>query len=305
MKHLIKRLFLPLISLCLLGTNTPVIADDYLFVKGIGENEKEAISDAREQLALQVYSQVEVAERNTQVKLNDVVESSYAFESSVKSLPVQIGLMQVINKECDNLGCEYQYKVNKTQWINALEHEVAANHVLIRDFLTVNDNQLWSSLLRIKHAQEKLQQTKMWLKVLGSLSGNTSSPLLSDQSELTQLSYELEKRIPVEIRSSADLLSVQAAETLSQLLEATGKGKLIVYIKSKQKQGHKNNKYMAKLALTFQVFEANNPGVVVGQKTLTEIGDSPQSVEHAIRHARQKLMIQIKNNSIYSLLHKG
>ncbi|MEI8597758.1 hypothetical protein P4S64_09305 [Vibrio sp. M60_M31a] len=85
------RCFLIVFSLLVgVGCANAQSSDRFIYVLGTGETIDKAVIDAKKQLALNIYSKIEVREKSLFTKIDNQVSSSFEQESSLRSLPIEI-----------------------------------------------------------------------------------------------------------------------------------------------------------------------------------------------------------------------
>lgn len=297
-----NSIFKPLVFACLVSISVPVLAQPYLYIEGYGKTESQAATDAKQQLALRIYSTVDVSEKNRQVKNNSDVDSYYSLESNITTLPISVQNMESMKSQCDDFGCNYQFRVNKDIWVDQLSRDINKQHQLVQQYIT-NQNNDWKSAVFTNKAQSLLNKSHHSILVLSSLNNDAAKIFHKQQIALERNTIDRVQNISISIRSASDMYSSQTKALLTQKIGATSQGDIIIYIKGNVRKGRQNNTYIAKQDLILQVFEARNPNVVVSQKILSEIGQSSTSKEQALDAAHTKITATLNNNSIYTLLN--
>jgi hypothetical protein len=278
-----------------------VNAESYLYIDGYGETEQQAAIDAKQQLALRIYSKVDVKEKNIQSKVNGDINTSYELQSKITTLPIEIKNMEINSVTCEYSSCQYQFKINRVKWIASLKREVVESHVIVSDYLSTAGLQ-WRDLKRFETIKKILLKSEHSLIILSSLSADELVLQEDKQATLLRLTTQYENKFQVSFRSSSDRFSSEVKSLLSASKAASSTGNITVYIKANMQKGKQGNHYVAKQTVVLQIFEANNLGVVVAQKQLSEMARSPNSIDSALEKARQKIIKTLKTHSIYSLL---
>ncbi|MCL1137680.1 hypothetical protein [Shewanella pneumatophori] len=302
MKSLIKTLLALQIILILSITKSAHASDTYLTIKGYGNDQSAAERDAKQQLALQLYSKVEVSEKNQQEKTDNLVTSSYSLNSSINSLPVEISNMELVSQSCEQQPCEYEFRINKTVWVNKLLNDINHSHLLATDLLA-NNGSSWRDLNRLNEVSRLLSKAQNAITLVPSLIETSLAPLNKIHLSLERSLNKQIQSISVTIISSPDLFASTIKAKLAQSLIVSADAHITLYIKAKTQHGRQGQQFIAKQTLFLQLFEANKPSVTVSQKILTEIGLSPNSAESAKNAAQQKIINTINNKSIFTLLH--
>jgi len=278
-----------------------VNAESYLFIDGYGETEQQAAIDAKQQLALRIYSKVDVKEMNTQSKVNGDIHTTFELQSKITTLPIEIQNMEINGVTCEHSTCQYQFKIDKNKWIDFLKRSVAEDHVIVSDYLSVAGLQ-WRDLKRLEIIKSDMLKSEQSLIILSSLGANDIAWLEDKQSRLLRRATQYENQFQISFRSSSDRFSSEVKTLLSASKAASSTGNITVYIKANMQKGKQGNHFVAKQTVLLQIFEANNLGVVVAQKQLSEMARSPNSIDSALKKARQKIIKTLKTHSIYSLL---
>lgn len=281
--------------------SSAVNAESYLYIDGYGETEQQAAIDAKQQLALRIYSKVDVKEKNIQSKVNGDINTSYELQSKITTLPIEIQNMEINSVTCEYSSCQYQFKINRTKWIASLKREVVESHYIVSDYLSAAGLQ-WRDLKRFETIKTILLKSEQSLIILSSLSADELVLQEDKQATLLRLTTQYENKIQISFRSSSDRFSSEVKSLLSASKAASSTGNITVYIKANMQKGKQGNHYVAKQTVVLQIFEANNLGVVVAQKQLSEMARSPNSIDSALKKARQKIIKTLKTHSIYSLL---
>ncbi|WP_239928871.1 hypothetical protein [Photobacterium sanguinicancri] len=297
-----NSIFKPLVIACLVSISVPVLAQPYLYIEGYGKTESQAATDAKQQLALRIYSTVDVSEKNRQVKNNSDVDSYYSLESNITTLPISVQNMEAMKSQCDDFGCNYQFRVNKDIWVDQLSRDINKQHQLVQQYITYQNND-WKSAVFTNKAQTLLSNSHQSILVLSSLNNDVAETFNEQQIVLERNTIDRVQNISISIRSASDMYSSQLKALLTQKIGAASQGDIIIYVKGNVRKGRQNNTFIAKQDLILQVFEARNPNVVVSQKILSEIGQSSTSKEQALDAAHTKITAQLNKNSIYTLLN--
>ncbi len=278
-------------------------SENFLFVSGFGKNENEALLDAKKQLALNLYSDVEVKEKTFISQSEADTHSTYQQESILTSLPIEIHSLELIDSVCVNgENCEFHFKINKNQWARNISQELDTSFKIVKIKLE-HLGHFWSDLQNYLEAVDILQSNLSSLKVLSSLDVNEFNV---HQSMYKQLKVQVEKSaslFSISFTSASDSFSRQIQGLLSNSSFADSNGSIVVYIKAKTQLGNNGNNHIAKQMLSFKIFDSKSPSVVVSQKLLSEFGISPISAEAAKQLAQQKIIKKITNKSIYSVLN--
>ncbi len=278
-----------------------VNAESYLYIDGYGETEQQAAINAKQQLALRIYSKVDVKEKNTQSKVNGDINTSYELQSKITTLPIEIQYMDINRTTCEHSTCQYQFKIDKNKWFAFLKRDVAEYHNIVSDYLNVAGLQ-WRDLKRLEIIKSDLLKSEQSLIILSSLGASDLALLEDKQSRLLRRATQYENQFQISFRSSSDRFSSEVKTLLSASKVASSTGNITVYIKANMQKGKQGNHFVAKQTVLLQIFEANNLGVVVAQKQLSEMARSPNSIDSALKKARQKIIKTLKTHSIYSLL---
>lgn len=302
MKSPIKTFFTLQLILTLNIVNSAHADDTYLKVKGYGNDQRSAELDAKQQLALQLYSKVEVTEKSQQVKTNNLVDSSYSLNSSINSLPIEISNMELVNRSCEQQPYEYEFRINKTVWGKKLLNDINHSHLLATDLLA-NHGTSWRDINRLNEASSLLFKAQNAITLVQSLIKTSLVPLNKTQLSLERALNKQAQSISVAITASPDLFASRVKSALAGSLMASADAHITLYIKAKTQHGKQGQRFIAKQTLWLQFFEASNPSLVVAQKVLTEIGEPADSAESAKNAAQQKIINTINNKSIFTLLH--
>lgn len=99
-----------------------------IFISGYGESEKSARKDAKQQLALNILSLIQVKETASFMKKGNAIDLIYSQESQIESLPVQIQTLELESVDCDKSPCRYNFRIKKTPWTNKLSHDIENIH---------------------------------------------------------------------------------------------------------------------------------------------------------------------------------
>ncbi|MGS0826375.1 hypothetical protein ACVBIO_11235 [Shewanella sp. 0m-8] len=276
--------------------------DTYLKIKGYGNNQRSAELDAKQQLALQLYSKVEVTEKSQQEKTNNVATSSYSLNSSIDSLPIEISNMEFVKQNCQQQPCEYEFRINKTVWGKKLLADINHSHLLATDLLA-NQGTSWRDLNRLNEASRLIFKARNTIALAPSLIETSFDPLNKTQLSLERALNKQAQSISVVVSASSDLFASTVKSTLTQSLTASANANITLYIKAQTQHGKQGQQFIVKQTLWLQFFEASNPSLAVGEKILTEIGKSSNNAESAKNAAQQKIINTINNKSIFTLLH--
>ncbi|EAS41180.1 hypothetical protein C9J48_00575 [Photobacterium profundum] len=278
-----------------------VNAEPYLYIDGYGETEQQATIDAKQQLALRIYSKVEVKEKNIQSKVNGDINTSYELQSEITTLPIEIQYMEISHVTCEYFTCQYQFKIDTNKWFASLKRDVAEYHNIASDYLSIAGQQ-WRDLKQLDTIKSNLLNSEQSLIILSSLGASDLFLLENKQSRLLRRATQYENQFQISFRSASDRFSSEVKTLLSASKAASSSGNITVYIKASMQKGKQGNHFVAKQTVVLQIFEANNLGVVVAQKQLSEMASSPNSIDSALKKARQKIIKILKTHSIYSLL---
>ncbi|MGF1688940.1 hypothetical protein L4C36_20040 [Photobacterium japonica] len=284
-----------------MGISGVVVAEPYLTLQGYGDTQHQAEMDAKQQLALRIYSKVDVSEETRQSKVDGNVSSHYEMRSTITSLPIEVQYMETVSVNCDASPCLYQFQIDKTKWIASLKQDVAEYHDIISDYLTVVGKQ-WRDIKRLEKIQADLLKSEQALIILSSLDADDIALFQDKQSRLTRRVARYESGVSIAFRGAADSFASEMKAALTASRVASAQGDITVYIKTLTKKGKQANQFVAKQTVLLQIFEANNPSVVVAQKQLSAIGKSLTSSDSALEEARQQIIKTVKTHSIYSLL---
>ncbi|WP_117235356.1 hypothetical protein [Vibrio maerlii] len=311
----VNAIFKLLIVTCLFNISCSVLAEPYLYIEGYGKNQSQAERDAKEKLALRMSSTVQVSEsssqtyrettkiRNGEERESDAqLHNTLDTTSTITSAPINITNMEVVKSDCNGSECYFEFRVNKERWAEQLSRDINQQHRRAQQY-TLNQGRDWKSTLSFSEAENLLKKTQQSILVLSSINNDVARAFHDQQVVLESKTIERVKSINISIRSASDMYSQEVNSLLSEKVRATSQGDIIVYIKGHARKGRKNNKYMAEQKLILQVFEARNTNVAVGQKVLSEIGESAISKEEALISAQDKITKILNENSIYTLFN--
>nr|WP_321274779.1 hypothetical protein [uncultured Vibrio sp.] len=260
----------------------------------------EAVVDAKKQLALNIYSEIEVREKSLISKKDDQVSSSFEQESSLRSLPIEIPNLEFITSECQNNLCEYRFKIDRQAWSKTLSREL--NNSYERAELKLeNLGNRWVDFKRFSQANDIVGRNEINMKLLSSLSPKDALDLSPIYQRVQQQLARSEHQFSVSFRSSSDAFAGQLLSLLSNNSISSPQGEISVYIKTSSRNGRAGKNFIVRQNVQLKVFDAAAPGVMVAQKLLTELGESPKSMAAATNDAKQKLIKKLTNESIYSI----
>jgi hypothetical protein len=294
-----------LIAFCLSLVSSNVTAqaeDSFLYVSGYGSNEHDAIVDAKRQLAMNLYSEVEVREKTLISKEGNETRSSYQQEASLRSLPIEIQALELVDSSCQQNQCEYRFRVDKASWVQKLTHDIkSANQVATLKLKRLRNE--WRDLKRYMEADDATRNNQSRLIVLAALGADGLGEYQAAQRDLELAMEQAGRRFSVSFTSSRDAFASQLQGLLSDTSLASTQGEITVYIKTSSQSGKKGPEFIAKQNVYFKVFDTASPSVVVSQKVMTELGMSSTSSAAAKRIAQQKIIKNLTNESIYSVLN--
>lgn len=273
-----------------------------MFISGYGESEKIARIDAKQQLALNIFSLVQVKETTSSIKHGNDIDSTYSQESQIESLPIEIQTLELEGVDCTKSPCRYKFRINKTQWVKNLSHDIENIYSLSRAGLRY-EFQNWKALKLLFESKQLLAQSKRHLTVLSSLNSEQFNSFAPTQRKLELQVEEKLQQIPVTFRSAPDAFSSKVRGTISNNSLSGPDGHVNVYIKGTHRSGKKGNQFIARQVVSFKVFESTNPSVVVNQIELSEIATSSTSASQAIYLAQQKIFETLSKESIFTLLN--
>lgn len=276
-------------------------ADTYLTIEGYGKTEQQAAKDAKQQLALSLYSNIEVEEETRQVSKGGKVISEYEMRSVIRSLPIDVPHLEMVSENCETSTCRYQFRVNKTRWITSLKQDVAEHHDIISDYLPLSGKQ-WRDVKRLGNIRSDLISSEQALIILSSLEADEIALPQDKQSRLIRHVARYENGVQISYRASNDRFAAQMKAALTEASLASAHGDITVYLKGVEQKGKRGKQFVAKQTLIIQIFEASNPGVVVAQNQLSTMGTSSTSSDSALEMARQQIIKKVQTQSIYSLL---
>lgn len=275
-------------------------SDRFFYVSGVGETINEAVVDAKKQLALNIYSEIEVREKSLISKKDNQVSSSFEQESSLRSLPIEIPNLEFITSECQNNLCEYRFKIDRQAWSKTLSREL--NNSYERAELKLeNLGNRWVDFKRFSLANDIVGRNEINMKLLSSLSPKDALDLSPIYQRVQQQLARSEHQFSVSFRSSSDAFAGQLLSLLSNNSISSPQGEISVYIKTSSRNGRAGKNFIVRQNVQLKVFDAAAPGVMVAQKLLTELGESPKSMAAATNDAKQKLIKKLTNESIYSI----
>ncbi|MDR9829191.1 hypothetical protein RCJ22_26735 [Vibrio sp. FNV 38] len=296
-----STLLISLTGVLLLVSNTLFADDRYVYTRGYGDNQKEAIIDAKQSLAKSIFSKVEVYERSHTEKNNNETQVFYEQTSSLSTIPIDIQKLELQTVNCDSTPCEYLFRVDKQGWAQRTSNNIANNQSKIRITLA-NDNTKWRDLMQLLTAQQLIDDSNNDLAVLFSLDQKAYSEFASIQHQLEQALHAKRDHFTVDFRSSPDSFSTQVASHFATSPFADSNGKITIYIKSSGRQGTKGNLFVAKQTLLLTFFDDSNLSVAVSQKELSEVSTSVRSKSDALHEAQAKIIEALNKESIFRFL---
>ncbi|WP_210447408.1 hypothetical protein [Vibrio crassostreae] len=303
----------PLIISCLLSVSYSSFAAPYLYIDGYGENQQQAEKDAKEKLAFQMFSTVEVEETasnkyktRTEFTNGEKQESgshdvTMDTTSKISSIPINISNMELVKSSCDGFECKFEFRIHKDTWSDQLSRDIEQKHQLAKQY-TIKQGDDWKSAVSFAEAERLLNKSHQSILVLTSLDNSAARLFHQQQIVLERKTVERIQNIDITIRTASDDYSKQLSALLADKVGFTSQGDIIVYIKGNVRKGRRNNKYIAKQELILKVFEEKNPNVAVSQKILSETGEA-SSKEKALEIAQDKITKIVSENSIYTLFN--
>ncbi len=275
--------------------------DDFLYVSGAAETMDEAIIDAKKQLALNLYSEIEVLEKSLITKKDSQVSSSFEQESSVRSLPLEIPNLELVSSDCQARLCDYRFKINRQKWAEKLSRDLTNDYELAQLKLQNLGNR-WADFKRFSEANDIVRRNEANIKLLSSLNSTKSSELDRAHHRVQKQLSSAARLFSVSFRASSGALAHQLQSLLSNSVVSSPQGTITVYIKTSSRKGRAGNDFVVQQNVQIKVFDAIAPGVLVAQKMVTELGKSSTSLAAASDDAKQKLIKKLTNEPIYSIL---
>lgn len=296
-----KTVYLPVCAL-LLSLN--VSAQANILVKGFGITEQDASIDAKKQLALQISTQIEVSEKNVLRKHANDVTVEYIQESKISSLPVDIPAMDVEEKKCGDLGCEYTFSLNSKQWLEQVNNQITTIHRQAEISLA-EKKKGWEHFISVSSAKAGLLESERMLPVFGFLSSSDNDYLVlaKEQAALVKQVALHEQAVRVSLRASSDSYAKRALGLLAAGFPVSDNGDFIIYVKGSSKSGTQGSQFVALQNIELAVIAADSPGVVITRKVISEMASSSVSKARALEAAQKKITTYLEKHSIYSLLH--
>ncbi|MDV6249673.1 hypothetical protein [Vibrio sp. EA2] len=282
------------------GSMQAQLSDRFFYVSGIGNTVDEAVVDAKKQLALNIYSEIEVHEKSLVTKNNGRVSSSYEQESSLRSLPIEIPNLELVTSECQNNLCEFRFKVDRQAWSEKITRELKSSYELAELKLD-NLGDRWGDFKRFSEANDIVARNEIDMKILSSLNAKGASNLSPVYHRVQKQLEGSAHKFSVSFRSSPDAFAGQLTGILSNNSISSPHGKIAIYIKTSSRNGRVGKNFIVRQNVQLRVFDAAAPGVMVAQKLVTELGESPKSLAEATDDARKKLIKKLTNESIYSI----
>ncbi|WP_240494764.1 hypothetical protein [Vibrio breoganii] len=271
-------------------------------VSGYGDSEKTARVDAKQQLALQIFSRVKVNESSHLKKEGNNVVSLYEQQSTIESLPIEIQSLNVKTTDCSQTPCRYEFTVDKTPWIKKLILEIQNSHS--HSLVGIErDSQNWSDLKLLFESKKWLEKNEAKLMVLSALDASEFNHYATIQMNLEQQLANKEAQIAITFRSGVDPFSSKVKGVLSNTAIASSNGDFNIYIKGDSRYGQKGNEFVAKQNISLKVFDAFNPGVVISQKDFSQVATSKESSAQALERAQNIILKTLSQESIFTLLN--
>ncbi len=275
--------------------------DDFLYVSVTAETKDKAIIDAKKQLALNLYSEIEVREQSLITKKDNQVSSSFEQQSSIRSLPIEIPHLELIRSDCQTNLCDYQFKLDREEWAKKLSDDLRGSYELAQIKLE-NLNNRWADFKRFSEANDIVSGNEANIKLLSSLNATKSAELEPLYRGVQKQLANSARLFSVSFRASSDAFANQLQSLLSNSAVSSPQGAITVYIKTSSRKGKSGDDFVVQQNVQLKVFDAAAPGVQVAQKLVTELGRSPVSLAAASDDARQSLIKKLTNDSIYSIL---
>ncbi|CAM4451766.1 hypothetical protein [Vibrio agarivorans] len=276
--------------------------ESFIAISGYGDSEKIARIDAKQQLALNIYSKVEVSEKTHQYHNQKSTLSSYEQTSQIDSLPVAIQNLSLAGVDCSSKPCRYDFTINKSEWAEKLSQDISNNHAKSEIGFTGEATE-WRDLRRFWESQHLLEQSAEWLTVLSAVDFEQFNLLAPQQHLLELKSQEKQSQFRVTFLTSNDPFSAELNSILSNTSIASANGSISIYIKGTNRNGKQANKFIAKQTVSLKVFDTSSPTTAVSQKEVSETATSSKSAAHATKLAQQKIIKTLTNESLFSFLN--
>lgn len=300
LSHLLNLFYLGFSSLLISTSILANESDEYLYTSGVGDSESVALRDAKKQLALDLVSVIEVNENSSIIKTSHGINSSFSQHSSIHSLPIQIPHLEVLNHKCSEKGCEYRYRLNKKRWQKQVEHDLKASYQTTAIKIK-NINNDWRGIKDYFHAEELVKKSAVLLDVLNILDSDTAESYRTQHLQLSEATNAKREILSISFVASNDAFSHQIHDLLSRHAFASNQGGISVYIKTKYQQGRQGKDFVVKQSIQLKVFDSNSSNMVT-QKIITVLGKSQASSSAAKYSAEQKIIKNLTNKTIYSVL---
>ncbi len=295
------RCFLIVFSLLVgVGCANAQSSDRFIYVLGTGETIDKAVIDAKKQLALNIYSKIEVREKSLFTKIDNQVSSSFEQESSLRSLPIEISNLELVTSECQNNLCEYRFKIDRLAWSEKLTRELN-NSFELAELKLENLGNRWVDFKRFSQANDIVAKSNINMKLLSSLSAKNANDLSPRHHRVQQQLERSAHQFSISFRSSSDAFAGQLLSLLSNNAISSPQGAISIFIKTSARNGRVGGNFVVRQNVQLKIFDAAAPGVMVAQKLVTELGESPKSLAAATNDARQKLIKKLTSESIYSI----
>jgi hypothetical protein len=295
------RCFLIVFSLLVgVGCANAQSSDRFIYVLGTGETIDKAVIDAKKQLALNIYSEIEVREKSLFTKIDNQVSSSFEQESSLRSLPIEISNLELVTSECQNNLCEYRFKIDRLAWSEKLTRELN-NSFELAELKLENLGNRWVDFKRFSQANDIVAKSNINMKLLSSLSAKDAKDLSPRHQRVQQQLERSTHQFSISFRSSSDAFAGQLLSLLSNNAISSPQGAISIFIKTSARNGRVGGNFVVRQNVQLKIFDAAAPGVMVAQKLVTELGESPKSLAAATNDARQKLIKKLTSESIYSI----
>lgn len=295
------RCFLIVFSLLVgVGCANAQSSDRFIYVLGTGETIDKAVIDAKKQLALNIYSKIEVREKSLFTKIDNQVSSSFEQESSLRSLPIEISNLELVTSECQNNLCEYRFKIDRLAWSEKLTRELN-NSFELAELKLENLGNRWVDFKRFSQANDIVAKSNINMKLLSSLSAKDAKDLSPRHHHVQQQLERSTHQFSISFRSSSDAFAGQLRSLLSNNAISSPQGAISIFIKTSARNGRVGGNFVVRQNVQLKIFDAAAPGVMVAQKLVTELGESPKSLAAATNDARQKLIKKLTSESIYSI----
>lgn len=275
-------------------------SDRFIYVLGTGETIDKAVIDAKKQLALNIYSEIEVREKSLFTKIDNQVSSSFEQESSLRSLPIEISNLELVTSECQNNLCEYRFKIDRLAWSEKLTRELN-NSFELAELKLENLGNRWVDFKRFSQANDIVAKSNINMKLLSSLSAKNANDLSPRHHHVQQQLERSTHQFSISFRSSSDAFAGQLLSLLSNNAISSPQGAISIFIKTSARNGRVGGNFVVRQNVQLKIFDAAAPGVMVAQKLVTELGESPKSLAAATNDARQKLIKKLTSESIYSI----